>query len=259
MLPAITPALTCGSAAPRPAAGPLPRLDPRIGNRLTVLLFVFCLWAIVILLRLAQFMILDRDRYLEAMQRDAVFSGVVPAARGRILDRDGRLLAWSERVFAVHWRVPRSADQAGALVAILDAEPWLTATLSRPLPTAALGTRLELARDLPAELAVRLQPLADQVPGLEITAGFRREVVLDPEWREYIGRVTHGADGTEEGISGVERDYDDILRGLPGTFRVMLDKDGRWLPETWQKATDLRPGFDVQLPRRALSREERPP
>ena len=251
--------MTCRSAPLHSGSRTPSRLDPRVGNRLTVLLFGFCLWGILILLRLAQFMVFDRDRYLEAMQREAVFEGVVPGARGRILDRDSRVLAWSDRVFAVHWRVPREAAQTSTLLALLDTEPWLTATLPRPLPPAALGTRLELARDLPAEDAARLETLANQVPGLEITAGFRRHVVPEPGWREYIGRVAHGADGTEVGLSGVEQEYDDILRGLPGTFHVMLDKDGRWLPETWQKVSDLRPGLDVQLPLRARPREARAP
>ena len=251
--------MTCRSAPLRSGPRPPSRLDPRVGNRLTVLLFILCLWGVLILLRLAQFMILDRDRYLEAMQREAVFEGVVPAARGRILDRDSRVLAWSDRVFAVHWRVPRDAAQAITLLALLDAQPWLTATLPRPLPPTALGTRLELAQDLPAERAVRLETLADQVPGLEITSGFRRHLAPEPGWREYIGRVAQGADGSEVGLSGAEREYDDILRGLPGAFHVMLDKDGRWLPETWRKVGDLRPGLDVQLPLRTLPREERAP
>jgi cell division protein FtsI/penicillin-binding protein 2 len=224
-----------------------------------VLLFGFCLWAILLLLRLAQFMIFDRGRTLEAMQREAVFTGSVAAARGRILDRDSRVLAWSDRVFAVHWRVPREAGLAETLLARLAAEPWLTVTLPRPLPPSALGTRLELARDLGAERAVRLEALAEQVPGLEVTSGFRRHVAPEPGWREYIGRVAHGTDGSEVGLSGVELEFDDILRGLPGTFHVMLDKDGRWLPETWQKVSDLRPGLDVQLPMRTLPREERTP
>jgi cell division protein FtsI/penicillin-binding protein 2 len=242
-----------------PAAGTRARLDPQIGNRLTVLLFGFCLWGALLLLRLSQFMVFDRGPYLEAMQREAVFAGFVPAARGRIFDRDSRLLAWSDRVFAVHWRVPRELAPAFALLALLDGEPWLTARLPRPLPASALGARLELARDLPVERAVRLETLADQVPGLEISAGFRRHVAPDPGLRDYIGRVGRGADGTEVGLSGVEREYDDILRGLPGTFHVMLDKDGRWLPETWQKVSDLRPGLDVQLPLRTLPRGERLP
>ncbi len=259
MFPAITPAVTCCSDPPRAGPKPSSRLDLRIGNRLTVLLFILCLWGLLILLRLAQFMVFDRERYLEAMYREAVFEGVVPAGRGRILDRDNRPLAWSDRVFALHWRVPRDAAQASALLAILEAEPWLTATLPRPLPSTALGTRLELARDLPAERAVRLEALADQVPGMEISSGFRRHLAPEPGWREYIGRVAHGSDGSEVGISGIEREYDDILRGLPGTFHVMLDKDGRWLPETWQKVSELRPGLDVQLPLRTLPRKERSP
>ena len=259
VLSAITPAVTPRSGSPAAASGPPVAADARLGSRLTILLFAFCLWAVVIVLRMGQFMIVERGRYLEAMTREALFQGVVPAARGRILDRDGRPLAWSERVFTVHWHIPRRHAEAEALLAFLDREPWLTAALPRPLADHQLGERVELAHDLTAARAMELEDLADQVPGLEIRAAFRRHVVAEPHLRQYIGLVRTGPDGTEVGISGIEREHDDILRGLPGTFQVMLDKEGRWLPETWRKVGELRPGFDVQLPLRADSREEPAP
>jgi len=260
VLPAITPTLDSPAPPPDPAAVPADRAAaPRHATRLTILLFGFCLWALIIVLRLGQFMIVDRDRYLEAMSREALFTGVVPAGRGRILDRDGRPLAWSERVFNVHWHLPRDRDQAEMLRDRLDREPWLTDALPRPLPADRLGQRLQLARDLPAAQAVRLEALSDLVPGLEVTAAFRRHVVDDPTLRPLLGAVASAPDGTEVGISGLERAHDDVLRGLPGSFRVMLDREGRWLPETWRKVGELRPGYDVQLPLRGSRSAEASP
>lgn len=260
MLPAITPTLEPPAPPADPAAGLFGRAPaPRLDTRLTVLLFGFCLWAVIIVLRLGQFMIVDRDRYLEAMSREALFTGVVPAGRGRILDRDGQPLAWSERVFNVHWHLPRDRVQAEVLLERLDREPWLTAALPRPLPDDCLGQRLELARDLPAAQAVRLETLSDLVPGLEVTAAFRRHVAGDPALQALIGAVDSAPDGTEVGISGLERAHDDVLRGLPGSFHVMLDREGRWLPETWRKVGELRPGYDVQLPLRASRNAEASP
>lgn len=251
MLSAITPAVTPRSDPPPAAPGRPEADDARVGIRLTILLFAFCLWAAVVVLRMGQFMIVERGRHLEAMTREARFTGVVPAARGRILDRDGRALAWSERVFSVHWRIPRERHEAERLLAVLDRQPWLTATVPRPLADTQLGQRLRLAQDLPVAQAMELESLADQVPGLEISAAFRRHLVADPRLRQYLGQVRTGPDGTEVGVSGIELEHDDILRGLPGTFEVMLDKEGRWLPETWRKVGELRPGFDVQLPWRS--------
>ena len=247
-----------GPPAPAATDRPLPAAA-QVGTRLTVLLFVFCLWSGLIVLRLAQFMIVQRGRTLEAMTRDAVFEGVVPAARGRILDRNGRVLAWSERLFDIHWRVPRDLEQGEAMRRVFAQVPWLQAAIPQPLRPEHSGTRLELAHDQPAERVVQLEALSEQLPGLEITARFQRHVVPDPALRHYLGQVRCRADGTEVGISGVELGHDDILQGLPGAFQVMLDKEGRWLPETWQKVSDLCPGFDVQLPLRTEPAEGHSP
>jgi cell division protein FtsI/penicillin-binding protein 2 len=196
-------------------------------------------------------MVFERDGAVEAMRREAVFRGLVPAARGRILDRDGRILAWSERVFAVHWQVPVQAEQAARECAALASEPRLATRLPQPLPAAWPGTRVLLAQDLDADSAVRLEGLAGAVPGLAVTSHFRRQVVDDAAVQALVGRVARAEDGSEVGVSGIEREHDGILRGLPGAFQVMVDKQGRWLPETWQKIGELRPGYDVQLPLRA--------
>ncbi len=222
--------------------------EPRVGNRLTALLFLYCLWAGVIVLRLAQFMIVQRDHTVESMEREAVFQGLLPAARGRLLDRDGRVLAWSERVFTVHWQVPRNPAQAEAERKALSAEPWLASAIPEPLPPEWLGARVLLAQDVDLERAVRLDDLAEAVRGLEISASFRRHVVPDPAVRALVGRVGRDTDGSEVGLTGAEAEHDAILRGFPGVFQVMVDKEGRWLPETWQKTGELRPGYDVQLP-----------
>jgi len=242
----------------RPSHSPA-LIEARVGNRLTILLFVFCLWAGIILLRMAQFMIFERDRTVEAMEREAVFRGVVPAARGRILDRDGRVLAWSERVFSVHWQVPRDAGQAARERALLGAEPWLNAGLPEPLPADWLGVRVLLAQGLEVERAVQLEPLADALRGLEVSAVFRRHLAGDAGVQALLGRVGRAADGGEVGLSGLEQEHDEVLRGRPGVFEVMLDKEGRWLPETWQKVSELRPGYDVQLPLRVRLAEGGPP
>lgn len=243
----------------RPAVLAGPRLpSPISATRMTAVLFVFVLWALVITLRLAQFMVLDRGRYVAAMTREAVVEGVLPAPRGRILDRDGRVLAWSERVFALEWRVPSTPEAARREGALLAAEPLLAAAVAALGEAPTPGTVAPLATGLPAAEAVRLEPLLGRLHSLRLASHFRRHHVQDPLWREALGQVRLAPDGCEVGVNGLEYTHDGILRGQAGLFRVMRNSQGDWLPETWRKEREMRAGFDVQIPTRTGRPEPTP-
>ena len=53
--------------------------------------------------------------------------------------------------------------------------------------------------------------------------------------------------GRSVGISGLEREHDALLAGQPGLYRVLVDKRGQWVPETWQVLQPMRAGYDVHL------------
>ena len=53
------------------------------------------------------------------------------------------------------------------------------------------------------------------------------------------------------GVSGAEAAHDVLLRGRPGRYRVLLDRTGSWIPGTWRRLSELRPGYDVYLPIKA--------
>jgi penicillin-binding protein 2 len=69
--------------------------------RLRIFVVVVVLVVGALAVRLAQLQLLDRDRYAEAAEDNAVRVRRVEAPRGRIFDRDGRLLIGNEAAFTV--------------------------------------------------------------------------------------------------------------------------------------------------------------
>jgi len=215
-------------------------------RRTRFLLSVFLLWGAIVIAKLAQLMLIDRDQYLAEMTRRSVFVGQVPSRRGRLLDREGRILAWSARHFRLRWDVPQ--DTAAAL------QDWARLkTTCKGLPAWSesdifrrVGTSLCVLENLAVETVTSPQRLM-AIRGVRLESFFVRHYCSDPAVAQLLGRV-EVVDGVEIGVSGAEKTHDALLRGRLASYRVMVDKHGKWIPETWQKTGELRPGFDVHLP-----------
>lgn len=219
-------------------------------TRATVALFLFVLWAVVITVRLAQFMIVQPERFLDPGMSRSLYYGTIPPLRGRLLDRDGTPLAWSTRVFSLHWHVPWDKDAA--------LHEWrsfrsVLATLGCGLNEEgvldAVGTTVELRRELDEASIAVLETFPDPPGTVELESRLVRHYYPDPKLRRILGEI-EVRDGIELGVSGMEQTHDLLLRGVPGRYSVMRDRRKQWIPETWRSLCDMRPGYDVYLPLR---------
>jgi len=218
------------------------------GSRRAFRLFlVFAVWAVVVVARLFQVMIVERGRLTADMQRTSWRHGMIPGLRGRILDADGRPLAWSVRHYALVWHRPadaqRAAGQWAALHAVLPLEPGWTLRKALDVPR----PEVRLLGDLTPEQFRLVGPVCTRHPEFRIESSFVRETVPAPTLRRELGAVIR-RNGMEIGVSGAERIHDSLLRGRPGLYRVMLDPAGAWVPETWERLRSMTPGYDVYLP-----------
>jgi cell division protein FtsI/penicillin-binding protein 2 len=217
-------------------------------KRSLAIVFIFGFWGLLVVGRLAQIMIFARDRYLVEMTQSSWEQGVVPAMRGRILDVDGRQLAWSTRHFELAWHVP--ADEVDAwnqwqqiAAALGESAPALDPTR---LPMLAERT-LVLQRDITPAQADAWRDTIEAMTLLQLRPYFRRHNHPHRRIRQLIGQVVT-VEGMEVGAEGAELTHDSLLRGRPGLYRVMLGPDRKWLPETWEVIREMQPGYDVYLP-----------
>jgi penicillin-binding protein 2 len=192
---------------------------------------------------------------------------VVPA-RGLILDRKGRILA--DNVSA--WRldaVPERAGDGAALLANLQAVVALDAEESSRFlreykasrPFKPVTVRLRLGDDEAARFAVNRW----RFPGVELVPYLGRVYphgALFAHVIGYVGRIDEkdqaalgpaGIAFSHTGKTGLERHYDEQLRGKPGYKRLETNVDGRTVraldtvPAT--PGTDLRLSIDLDLQR----------
>ena len=97
------------------------------------------------------------------------------------------------------------------------------------------------------ELAVA-DSLSNVFPALEVALRWERH--YNPSDLE-VGEIIQ-LNGIEIGISGLEKQFDDRLRGKPGTYSVMLDLQGRWVNSSFRITEAMQNGEDVYLAEESL-------
>ncbi len=246
-----------GSAVTRPAAGhadpttPAPRRAPLIpgpaerrrrravrlarttqhashvdavtDRRLRWTFVAFAVLAAVVVGRVAQLQTLDRKALLARGERQLVRSDNLPAQRGALFDRTGRELAMSIDQAAVAANPSAVADPAKAAVA-------LSALLN--LDVGDLEARLRrnakfvyLAREgVTDDVAAKVRAL--NIEGVFTIDEPRRVLPADDLASAVIGKA--GIDN--EGRTGLEYQYDGVLRGKPGKLIAERDGQGREIP-----------------------------
>lgn len=190
--------------------------------------------------RLLDLQVLDRDFYRHQGDARMLRTVTMPAHRGMVTDRNGEPLAVSTPVATV-WGNPRELAAARA------SWPELARTLGVSLESlertlAAYADRefFYIKRQVPPDVAERVESL--EVPGVYLLKEYRRYYPAG----EVTSHVLGFTDVDDSGQEGIELAYEQWLRGVPGSKRVL--KDGR--RQTVQDVELIsapRPGRDLAL------------
>lgn len=164
---------------------------------------------------------------------------VLPANRGKILDRNGVVLASSVPARAI-WAIPEDVK----------ATPEQLQTLARllDLPPQTLRSRLEdldrsfvyLKRQVSVDVAERVRELG--IPGIHQ----ERESLRSYPQGEVMAHVVGFTNIDGKGQEGVELAFDGQLAGVPGSRRVIKDRLGR-VVEDIQAISQPQNGRDLRL------------
>ena len=187
--------------------------------------------------RLSWLMIVKHSELAGLAERQYSRTIALYGARGPIVDRHGAPLATStpaESLFAQPRAVGDPVRVAAALAPILE-------TPERDVHAQLTSGKafVWLRRKLPPDIAARVHELGE--PGL----GFVDEPLRLYPNRELAAHVL-GFEGTEGGLEGVERAWNDALAGTPGRAVVGRDALGREVV-TQRILTPPAPGRGVML------------
>lgn len=188
-----------------------------------------------------------RGVYLQVVQHDDLTKRgdarttrdlVLPAHRGRLLDREGAVLASSvpaRGVFAFPDQVDLTTAQREGLAKALN------------LRTKDIDRKLDTERDL-VFLARGVSPEQGQavaalkIPGVAVQTEFKREYPS----QEVMGQVLGITNVDDFGQEGIELAQNEWLSGKPGARRVTIDRRGGVVEELGSVRTPQQ-GRDLQL------------
>ncbi len=210
------------------------------------LLLMVALMMAVLVGRLFYLQILDFENYQRHSRENRFDQRRIPSARGRILDRKGRVLA--ENLTACELSLSLAAHDADSSLIVRVAD-----VLDRP--TAELLARVEFAResglpravlerDLPQESLLAIEEKLHSLPGIKLQDWARRNYPLGDlgaHFLGYVGEVSEsevlakrGSDepffpGDLVGRSGAEQRWQERLRGRDGKELFLVNARGTLL------------------------------
>ena len=204
--------------------------------------------------------VIDSDKYSQWADRNRIRSIPVIAPRGRMLDRDGRVLVDNYPSFSV---LLLRDDPA----LVMKDLPLIADGLGVPIND--LADQLDSARELPKFQPIVIKPEAtpadvafieshrSDIPLLEMLMVHRRRYLPNgfmAHTSGYVGEVSEKQiedsnsklrPGDFVGKSGLERQYNDLLQGTDGMRRVIVNSVGKEVDRL--PTQEAIPGKQIQL------------
>lgn len=176
---------------------------------------ILLLWFGAICLRLVYLQIFEYGEFEQRASHQQQRTIEISAKRGIIYDRAGRELAMSINVdsgFAVPSEIPDLAQTISLITRITKEDPREVLAKCK-----ASHSFCWVARKASVETAERIKAL--NLKGIY----FQKESKRFYPKRELAAQVLGYVGMDDEGLSGIEREYDDQLRGKPGRMLIQVD------------------------------------
>lgn len=225
-----------------------------------------------LIVRVAQVQLFQRDRWSGIAQDNITKTLELPATRGIVRDVADRVVASNRPSYDVYatprlLRLPEDVERIASLMALSEQESRALSKRLAELPESRQTHQLELFSDVSREQLAAIETHLAELPALDIVTVPLRDypyATLGAHLIGYLNEV-NGADienasdpgvyrpGDRIGRSGLERRYEDLLRGSRGFRRVVVDARGRALGGTQPQSLHVDmlkkpvPGHELQL------------
>ena len=217
------------------------RDDPKeASNKVAVFQYLTAIVFIFLISGFWKLQVQNPDVYSEAAERNRIKSTPILAARGRILDRDGRIIVDNKASYSlllnrdqIKWEHVKPIAEG----LHLDYDD-LASKIRHMGNSPQIIIKDQLTRD---EIAfVEAHKDASAYPEMDLIRSWRRQYPQDGFAAHVVGYVGEISEpeldapafldyhqGDIIGKDGLEREYDHLLRGVDGQERVLVDNMGR--------------------------------
>lgn len=239
------------------------RLHPRLNRKNAIIAWgIVCFLFVLFSGRLWWVNVVSGETYTERSFANKTREYSLPAPRGKVSDRSGRVLVNnipSTNIVAIESYLPDDSQERDSLIAdaaTLFSIPEEDIRSSFDDMRKSRQPQVVLKRDILREEMLRFLEQQDRFPGIALEQSVRRqyeESAIFSHIIGYEGKMT--AEELEEypeyalndsiGRQGIERSYERYLRGTPGAKRLEVDALGRVQKEIASKSPV--PGDDLIL------------
>ncbi len=243
-------------------------------TRLKILLIAAMVAGSIIALRLIQIQILRHPNYVQLAERNRTQILYQTAPRGRVFTSDGVAIASNAPSFSLYYLgasqnmqddyLNRLASDIATYVNIPPAR--IRTSLEKSEKT---GKAIVLAENLSAQGAIALQELQQYYPGIYLLEESKREYPYDTlashllgyigsmderQWRKRDLNAGYRL-SSKIGKNGIERKFEEVLRGIDGGVYLEVDYRGRVRriiqDKKWEAGSDIYLTLNFPLQRAA--------
>ncbi len=210
-------------------------------NRKKIVSFFFICMALLLLLmgRLGYLMIFQSEYYQERAQQLHERERSIKAARGRILDVNGCVIADNKTVCTISV-IHNQIKEPDRIVEVLSRE--------LDLPEKDIRKRVEKYSSIE-----RIKSNVDKKTGDKIRSYNLDGVKVDEDYKRYYpydslgSKVLGFTGGDNQGIIGLEVKYEEYLKGQEGTILTVTDARGVEISEAGEERVEPEPGNDLYI------------
>ncbi|MBR6697283.1 MAG: peptidoglycan glycosyltransferase [Lachnospiraceae bacterium] len=208
-------------------------------KKILVLMITFTLIFVILIVRLGYLMIFRADYYSQKAKDLHERERVIKAARGRILDRNGVVLADNKTVCTISVIHSQITD-ANEVVRVLAKELSMTEDVVRK-KVERVSSIEKIKSNVSKEIgdAIRAYNLA----GVKVDEDYKRYYVYD----ELASKVLGFTGGDNQGILGLEVKYEEYLSGEAGKILTLTDSRGIELDFSRENRIEPEAGDDLYI------------
>lgn len=206
----------------------------------TVLVFTVCIFLLAGLMgRMVYLMIIQSDYYAKKAEQLHERERDIKAARGRIFDCKGEILADNKAVCTISV-IHSQIKEPQKVVEMLHKELGISVEeAQKRVKTVSAIERVKTNVDKKTGDKIRSYGL----DGVKVDEDFKRSYSFD----ELASKVLGFTGGDNQGIIGLEVMYEDVLKGINGKILTTTDARGIELSELGESRVEPVPGYDLHL------------